>query len=596
MKYITDLVISETERFRQAVPITPEWSWSFQDHVLRTVHYKNSIFHDGYTESKPFKNIVRPILNLQYRAEGFDVKDIVIFISDSYKYFKSFLVRKFHDKWARENNLDTFIDEMVESYVDFGGALVKKTKDPIPEVVPLQRIAFCDQSDLLSGPICERHFYSPEELRTEAEGKGWENVEEAILFCENEKKIEGNNRDVKTPGKYIEVFELHGLFPRYCLSKDEYDEGYYEEGSKEKELVRQVQIVVLYKTDGDKGVENKGITLFKGPEKENVYKLILRDKIVGRALGLGGAEELFQSQVWTNYGAIRLKEMLSIASKVLFKTTDQAFANRNKTSNMSQGEILVLDEGKDIDQLDNTPRSAALFDRYIQDWEQHAQFMGAAGEAILGEEPAAGTPFKSVEFQASQSFSLHKYRQGKLATFLSEIYRDWILPHISSEITKGQTFLAELDMRELQEVADNLVICEANNFIKEKILNGEQINPEEVELQKQGVRESFMKGGNKKFIEILAGEMKKTPIDVEVNIAGKQKDLAGRTDKLVNIFRQIMQSINPQTGQSILDDPRMADIFNQILESSDFSPIDFSRKTQPLQPALVGAGQPVPTQ
>ena len=50
--------------------------------------------------------------------------------------------------------------------MDFGGALIKSLpKEPKPEVVPLQRLAFCDQTNLLGGAICEKHFFLPDELK-----------------------------------------------------------------------------------------------------------------------------------------------------------------------------------------------------------------------------------------------------------------------------------------------------------------------------------------------------------------------------------------------------------------------------------------------
>lgn len=582
---IYDYIKTQETNFKLPVVITENYEWNFYDHVRTAVLYKNSIYLTGKNDNKPFKNIIRPILNLQYRAEGFDVKNIVLFINDAYNYFKSFLVKKYHEKWVIENDLDTFIDELVESYVDFGGSLIKNVNQSRPEVVPLQRIAFCDQTDILSGPLAERHHYSPDELRAEAK-KGWKNIEEVITLAEDSKVVNtGSGQVAKTPGKYIEVYEVHGVFPRDWLDDNE--------NYNQDEFVPQLHICTFYQSeDGTK----RGITLYKGREKELPYKLILRDKIFGRALGLGGVEELSESQVWTNYGTIRIKEMLDQAAKMIYKTTDSAFANRNKTQDLEQGEILVLEEGKDIGQLDTQPRNINIFENSIIEWEQHARQMGAATESIMGENPSAGTPFKLQELITTESHSLHEYRKGKLATFVGEIYRDWILPHIMREIVKGQKFLAELDLDELQTVADNIVICETNKMLKEMILNGETITPEMVDQHKQMVRDSFMKGGNKKFIEILAGEMKNVPMDIEVNIASKQKDLAYQTDKLVNVFRTIIG--NPQ----ILQNPPMAKLFNQILESSGLSPIDFTGFTslpqlpQQQQPQLpAGAvAQPIP--
>src|SRR3990167_317849 len=138
-----DLIKTE-EGLYTTIPITPieGWSWNMWEHIRLTTLYKNSIYSSGEGD-RPFKNIIRPILNLAYRAEGFDVKDILLYIDDAHKHFKSFLIRKYHDKLARENGIDTFIDELVESYVDYGGALVKDVDDVKPEVGPLQKNDFC---------------------------------------------------------------------------------------------------------------------------------------------------------------------------------------------------------------------------------------------------------------------------------------------------------------------------------------------------------------------------------------------------------------------------------------------------------------------
>src|SRR3990167_2875725 len=93
--YITT---EETIYQTKPVSIAENYEWNMWEYIKLVVLYKNSQYLLGNSDDKPFKNIIRPILNLAYRAEGFDVKDIVLFINDKYKYFKSFLVKKFHQK------------------------------------------------------------------------------------------------------------------------------------------------------------------------------------------------------------------------------------------------------------------------------------------------------------------------------------------------------------------------------------------------------------------------------------------------------------------------------------------------------------------
>ena len=98
-----------------------------------------------------------------------------------------------------------------------------------------------------------------------------------------------------------------------------------------------------------------------------------------------------------------------------------------------------------------------------------------------------------------------------------------------------------------------------------------------------------MKEGSKKFFEILKDEMKDVNLEVMTNIAGKQKNLALMTDKLVNVLRQFIAT--PQIRQ----DPEMVKLVNIILESSGLSPIQFNSTPAPA-PTLVQGGATAPLQ
>lgn len=560
---IYDFITKEESAY--ALPIEPieGWQWSMKDHIKKcTLYHWSQLLSGNPGNNKPVKNIIYPILNLQYRAEGFDVKDIEIYVDDFKSYYKSFLIKKRHDNWAREEEIDTFIDEMVESYVDFGGALIKRIKGVRPEVVPLQSISFCNQSDMLSRPIGIKHTYSPEQLK-EFEKMGWGKEEngatctvDELITLSREEKLTGKDEKKKTDD--VEVYEVHGILPNTWLS-DEDEEGY----------TQQIQIVCVTKSEDKRG----GYVLFRKKEK-NPFKLILRNKIFGRALGFGGIEELFDAQIWTNYSMIRMKEMLDSASKTILKSTDHTVRAKhpNGLSNLQNLEIIDLEPGTDLNQVDTFPRNIKLFEQAVQDWQAHAQQTGSANDSIMGETPNSGTPFKLQELVTQENHSLHEYRKGKIATFLETVYRDWIIPELAEDINKGHEFLADLELSELQEVCEKVIVNEANKKLLEKVLNGEVIMQGEQEALTEKLRQDFMKQGNKRFIKIIKDEIGKSKLEVKVNIAGKQKYLAQYTDKLVNIFRQIIAA--PQ----MLDDPRLSRILNQILESSGLSPIDFSQK------------------
>ena len=588
MPNIFEFVTTERNAFKKPINITDGWSWGMQEHINRSFLYKNSQFtvSNENRDKRPFNNIVRPILNVQYRTEGFDVKDIEIYVNNSDNYHKSLLVRKFHDKWALKHGMDTFIDELVESYVDYGGVLVKKVDGVRPEVIDLKTIAFCDQTNILSGPFAIRHQMSPDELRGMADA-GWGKIEKGatidletlIRLSEKTKENSDNNQKTNTPGKYTEIFELHGTFPESWLKK----EKKAEDETEEAKYVSQVQVVAFYKNDKD---EDIGVVLFAAREPKLPFKFLNRDKVAGRALGFGGIEELFEHQVWTNYSELQIMEMLELASKVFYKTTDSRFKTRNNISQRATGTVFDLQAGTDIGQLDTTPRNINIFENANQKWERRAQIMGAASELMLNESPTSGTPFKSVEAQLIEGHSLHAWRKGKIASFLDEIYRDWILPQLSKEIVKGDKFMVELSMDELQDVMERVSTNFARRTMKEKVLNGENLLPDEEAILKEEMRQEFAKGGRNRFIEILKDEFKDDELEIKTSIVGKQRNSAQFTDKLVNLFRQVVSA--PQ----ILQDPYMGKLFNQILEASNLSPIMFGMQSTSLKQPM-GANQPV---
>lgn len=562
----------------RCITITDGYDWNMYRHIKLSTLYKNGQVESGNADGmKPIQNIVKPILNVAYRSEGFDVKDITIYVNDEKNYYKSFLVQKKHSRWARQNDVDTLIDDVVESYVDYGGCLVKFV-DGRPEVTPLQRIAFCDQTDMLSGVICEKHQYTPDQLVAK---KGWDktSVMQAIDEALAEKTV--GKSDAKkniVPQKYIDVYELHGNMPTKWLSNeagDQYDVTGHD-------YTNQVQIIAFSTSKSRE--EKKGIVFFKGTEKKKRYKLVLRDKVYGRALGYGGVEELFESQVWTTYSNIQIKEMLDAAAVMILSTNDKAFAENNKVDELDKNEIKVLADGKTLQAVQMPTPNIPMFQNTIDRWNQYAQTIGSATDGALAIRPATGTPFALEQLNTQNGDEMHQYRQGKIATFFDEIYRDWIIPKLTADLMQGDKWLDDLSLEEMQWVADQI----ANNAVTDiavKAFRAKKPIPtaQDAEVLKQFIKDDFKKSGNKKFLQIFKDEMSTAPVDVEVNIAGKQKDLAKMTTQLSNIFRQIFA--NP----TVLSNPAMARIFNEILEYSGLSPADFSGFTAP---AVVTAPAP----
>ena len=560
---IFDFITTEITKYNQPITLEEGWDWSMKEHIRRSFLYLNSQFYEDNDNRhlRPFKNIVLPILNIQFRTEGFDVKDIELYVDNKDDYFKSLLVRKYHTKWALAEEIDTFIDEMVDSYATYGGALIRKTKKAKPEIVDLRSLAFANQHDILANPFGILHELSFSQLRERAEQLGWGTEGSDI-------DIESLISLVKKEGKdVVKVYEVHGNLPIEWLN----DEDIVDESRKD---VRQIQVVAEYmKPEGQKA----GVTLFRKKMPKLPFKLIKRDTVENRALGRGGVEELFDAQEWTNQDEIWVTEMLDAASKNVFWSDDPSAKTNNNLNDIDNNEILSLQQGNKIQQLDTYPRNIAVFNDSIDRFWQHAQLVGAGPDALMGEEPTAGTPFKSYEAQQIEGKGLHKHRQGKIAVKMDELYRDWVLPYFKTEVVKEQNFMEQLSADEMADVVEQVMIKKTNEFKKRMILGLQPIDTDMVTLYEEKVRDDTIKKGSKRFFEILKEEMANLPIAVMTNIAGKQKNLNILTDKVVNVIRQYLAT------PELRNDPEMGKIVNMVLESSGLNPISIVPKPMPQQ-------------
>lgn len=538
------------------------------EHIDRSFTLLNSRFYQGTQDyRRPFNNIILPIRNVNLRAEGFDVKDVQIYVDNSEKYHLSFFARKYHNWWAKDNHIDTAIDESFENYFDYGLTLVKNVNEVRPEVVQLQQLAFCDQTDVLSGPICLKHNYSISEL-LEFKGK-WkaEEVDKTILMSRFSKENNAQEgEEAKTPGKYVEVYELHGMFPESWLGAEKLGEDWQDTGKYSP----QIHIVTYYISPID-GKTKNGLTLFKGKENKPVFKAKKRDPIFGRACGRGGIEELFHAQIWTNYSELHVSQMLEAVSKVVLTTNQSKIKALNNFSNIKQGQILDVGDGR-LEQLILQPINKQAFDNFSNKWEQVGRTIGSASDPQLGLNPVSGTPLGTTQIVTSQGVGIHEYRQGQMAEFWQEIYRDWVLPRMAEDLKKGSKWLDTLSLKELQEVTELVVTRDANKKIKDLVLQGKDVSPEQADEMRGLMKEIFMKQGDKRFLEIIEKDFDNLPLDVEVSIAGKDKNLAETVDKLNSFFKILF---TPGAIQAIQQSEELSGLLNEILEGSNLSPIRY---------------------
>ncbi len=584
---IASFIEQEEASYRtREVEIFDNYRWSMTQHIQMSASFKLGKFLHSSNDPRfkaPFKNIVIKNLRLRYRAEDIDVKDITLYVDDPEKHHLSFLIKKYHDDvFIIENDLDTFFDVAKEEKIDLGGVLIKKGQGAVPEVLHLQGLAFCDQTNILGGPIGFKFNFSPDTLRTKAK-LGWGDpkngatisIEDLIVLAKREKDPAGTteHRTNKTTGKIIEVYIVRGQMP----------EDYLNGGDMET-MVNQVQVIAFYH---DENNDRQSQILFRNKEVEDVLKFHDPEPIFNRALGFGGVEELFDPQIWTNFAEIHKTNMLKAGSKLVFQTDDDGYANRNKIRDMENLEITVTKEGSRIDQVPTGSPNIQLFNESLVEWEEYAQDIAGATDALLGKAPPAGSPFALQRLVTKEGKGLHEYRRGKYAKFIEEIYKDWIIPEIAKKITKGMKFLSTLSSDETLWLIERVSVNRAAKAQWESILTGKQ--PDEFEVLVQKERDTLAQGGNQIFLEILKEELKGVELKVKVNVVGKQKDLVEMAGKAVDVLRQFLAT--PQLRQ----DPFAMKLVSKVLEWSGMDTQDLAAlaATPALPPAPESATKPL---
>lgn len=556
----------KTER----IPITNSKDWNMAEHIERCKNVANAWFHSGKNDgTRPYNDIVTPIIDVAFRSEGFDVKDIVPYVNDMTEHHKSFLVKKYHPRWARKEQLDYFIDEAVETSIIYDLLLIEDVNEVKPRVVDLTTIAFCDQEDVMSAPICIKHGYTPGELRKA--GKKWDKkaIDLAIKEAGTRAKVyTANNQTAKSNTKKIEVYELRGELPESWL---------YEDGDPHT-YIPQMHIVTFYTGDND---EKQGLTLYSGEDKpmDEVFFALKIDQVrsKGRACGRSIVERLFEPQVWSNYSGIKIKEMLDSAVNVIVTDSDEI--GNKKLSELRQNAVIKQEKGANTYRIDGTLQNLTAFQSHQLAQETKARELGTASEASLGKNPVSGTPFALQQLIVQEGQGIHEYRQGKIASFFADVlYPKLFLKYLVDDMNKGQTFLEELSLDELQEIAEIVARNYAEEQMKEMLLNEDpkmngDIPPEEI---RRGLIDfkikSFKEQGSKRFLEILKDEVSDIPMEVMVNIKGKQRRMAEEADKISNLISRILA--NPQ---AIAQVPGIGKAINQLLEESGMNSIDFSQ-------------------
>ena len=122
------------------------------------------------------------------------------------------------------------------------------------------------------------------------------------------------------------------------------------------------------------------------------------------------------------------------------------------------------------------------------------------------------------------------------------------------------------------------------------MLNGVVPTPEDQAMMIDSVKQTLQKTGKKREMKIPEGFLD-VKGNLSANITGELKNKAVILQSLDSIFKTVVSTFNPNTGQyGALQDPALSRIFNQIIDMSGMSPLSTKQAvSQPDMSAIAPA-------
>lgn len=440
--------------------------------MIRTIEFYSSSRYlmgqlDELGKEKPFYNIVNGICDVENAAVNLDPRDLQVTAEEPEDFDKSFLITKELHNWIKEADFAQTINEIRDTRTRYGGVIVKKcmevdedndtpSKELTVEVLEWKNLTV-DPVDIENGVIIEKHYMSPAEL-SKKDGV-WENVAEAIKLATKNRRTK-NGREQQGTSKRVPIFEVRGEF-----SKEFFKDANQENTTDDDKYKYSYQLYIIA---GEQ--DGKQVLLYKEDDTERVYKYLARKKKSGRSLGIGVVEEGEQAQIWTNDAMQKWQRAFEYSSKSVSQSASRKLKGRNMLTEVDNGVILEHDDGKPITPVQLTPSGGfAQFEMLTQQW--FAQYEKASSAYAMQRGEVTTKNFRLQSMALGQSGLHFDELKDEFGIFVGEIFFDWILPYLSSQLNKAHILAFEFSTDELKAIDKSYSIHTANEQVIARILH-----------------------------------------------------------------------------------------------------------------------------
>lgn len=495
----------------------------------RLSRYVSGNASDDIIGAFPYDNISKYRIRLEARATDFDTSHITIDPLNGSREARvaAMVSTKALQKHMREIKFGNTLNKITDVLPEYGGVLVKKTKDGV-HVVPWENVV-TDMSNIMSGVIIERHYLLPSELKK----MGWQNVDEVISTASAKKRKvdmkDTNAENTETISELIEVWEIHGEITQtmYDYAESVFEETEYTYDPKKDTEFVSAQIILAPQGKNEDG-DMQGIYLQVNEEGplEDTYRYKARNPHTGRGLGQGQVEELGEHQRWHNFYKTEEARAVAIGGKVLFVTDDGNVVDTIYDTGIDHGTILKVGEGKMFQQASTIPNSVPLYSTIRSEWSDSGDKLTNSFAVALGSQEFSDTPFKAQYLQDINSNSQFKqYYEEISEELVSPIVQEWLLPTALKNAAKDGEIYETFSRQELDLIDEVIVEASLTDELARMTLDKQVVSPEMVEQLRQSMRTQLNKTGAKRQITDIQKFIQKDAIGkVVIHVSDEQKN------------------------------------------------------------------------
>jgi hypothetical protein len=549
----------KTDFLNEFISIVPGYSFNQYETLKRINLYLNSKFEGSSTylnREKLFFNVVVPACEVATKMLDVDTKDIRLLPQDPKSFFASYLLEKELKQWLKTSKLANVLNQIADQGPKFGSVVLEKTKDGA-EVVDLRKLILDPTVETIGDSrfVTTISYMTPSELRETT----WDNVDVAIERFGHgtgqesyEDESGGVNQLQSTP--YIKVYKRYGEVPQYWI-----------DGGKSEKMVKALFIVAgadaQEKNEQGQIIGEYGVVLFKSRwYKPYPFKDFHYTKIMGRWLGLGIVEALFDTQVRLNELKNQKRISMELSTIHLFQTKDKQVV-RNILTDLESGALLYSPNG--IEPVVNEERNLSAFDSEEASYIQQGQRLSFAYDAVSGETSAASTTATAVINAQQQASSTFGFKRENYTNMLRDFFNDLVLPQIMTDLTAEHIMRFTGSSQELVKLDNAAAELHANDKIKEAVLAGKTLTPEKVALEKQRALTEYKKMGDNRFIKLKDNFYKDVKFEFDFNIGNEQINPQAMADNI----QALLAGYNPQA----MADPRYKLLYFKYAETLGIS-------------------------